>query len=277
MTYKAPQVSGSAMAMMAAVAAFMAVPLFIPGAPVVGQGGAIAASPEAGAPLAAFSAQQRAGIEKIVREYLLAHPEIIIEVSRELEKRQAVAQADSHAKLLVAKRAEIFRNPQDFVAGNPDGKVTVVEFSDYNCGWCKRSIGELQKLIDADKDVRVVIKEFPIFGEDSEFAARAAKASKTQGKYWEFHTAMMRERRVTKANVLQIAAKVGLDVEKLKTDMAKPEIAAALKETAAVAQALGIEGTPGLLVDSRVNVGYLPVSGLQDLISQVRKDGCKVC
>ena len=176
MTYKAPQVSGSAMAMMAAVAAFMAVPLFIPGAPVVGQGGAIAASPEARPPLAGFSAQQRAGIEQIVREYLLAHPEIIIEVSRELEKRQAVAQADSHAKLLVAKRAEIFRNPQDFVAGNPDGKVTVVEFSDYNCGWCKRSIGELQKLIDADKDVRVVIKEFPIFGEDSEFAARFYRA-----------------------------------------------------------------------------------------------------
>ena len=108
-------------------------------------------------------------------------------------------------------------------------------------------------------------------------AAKAAMASKAQGKYWEFHTALMQERRVTKDNTFDIAKKVGLDVEKLKVDMAKPEIDAAMKATAATAQALGIEGTPGFIIDSRINVGYLTADGLTKVVDEVRKAGCKVC
>jgi protein-disulfide isomerase len=157
------------------------------------------------------------------------------------------------------------------------GSISVVEFFDYNCGWCKKAVDDLNKLTAADPNVRIVFKELPIFGENSTVAAKAAMASVKQGKYWDFHVALMKEKQVTKDNVYTIAEKVGLNVDKLKADMADPAIEAALKENAAIAQALNIEGTPGFLVDTKVNVGYVPVDGLKALIADVRKAGCQVC
>lgn len=281
--------SAGVMAMFAAVAAFALVPFALPDAKTavgtvanvasVGAGAApeaLAATPIAPA-IRSFSAAQQAEIGQIVRDYLVKNPEVLIDVTRELEKRQASAQAEQHEKVVTDKQAEIFRSSYDFVLGNPNGKISIAEYFDYNCGWCKRALGEVQKLVEADKDIRIVMKELPIFGADSEFAAKAAMASKAQGKYWEFHTALMQERRVTKDNTLDIAKKVGIDVEKLKVDMAKPEIDAAMKATAATAQALGIEGTPGFIIDSRINVGYLTADGLTKVVDEVRKAGCKVC
>lgn len=273
-------------AMFVAVAAFAAVPFVVPN---LNQQGAATASASAPASAVAparlatasagssFSAAQKAEIGAIVRDYLVKNPEVLIDVTRELEKRQAAAQAEQHEKLVTAKQAEIFRSTNDFALGSKDAKISIAEYFDYNCGWCKRAVSEVQKLVESDKNVRVVMKELPIFGPDSEFAAKAAMASKVQGKYWDFHLALMKERRVTKANTLEIAQKVGLDVEKLKADMARPEIEAALKATAATAQALGIEGTPGFVIDSRVNVGYLTADGLAKAVDEVRKAGCKVC
>jgi len=281
--------SAGVMAMFAAVAAFALVPFALPDAKTaVGAVANVAsvgagATPEAPAATAiapasrSFSAAQQAEIGQIVRDYLVKNPEVLIDVTRELEKRQASVQAEQHEKVVTEKQAEIFRSSYDYVLGNPNGKISIAEYFDYNCGWCKRALGEVQKLVDADKDVRIVMKELPIFGADSEFAAKAAMASKAQGKYWEFHTALMQERRVTKDNTFDIAKKVGLDVEKLKVDMAKPEIDAAMKATAATAQALGIEGTPGFIIDSRINVGYLTADGLTKVVDEVRKAGCKVC
>ena len=142
---------------------------------------------------------------------------------------------------------------------------------------CALPIYDLVKLTKADPKVRVVMKEFPIFGEASAMAAKAAMASVKQGKYWEYHTALMREKQVSKDNLFQIAERVGLNVAKLKTDMADPKLEEALKETTQLAQALSIEGTPGFIVDSKVNVGYLPTEGLQQLIGEIRKTGCKMC
>jgi protein-disulfide isomerase len=120
-------------------------------------------------------------------------------------------------------------------------------------------------------------RRFPIFGEHSEFAARAALASKPQGKYWDFHVAMMKERRVTKDNVLQIAERVGIDVEKLKVEMAKPKYAEAIQKTQQIATSLGIEGTPGFIVDDKVSPGYVPSEQLKAMVADVRKNGCKIC
>lgn len=229
------------------------------------------------APQTAFSAEQRGAIEQIVREYLLAHPEILMDVSKELENRQAAQQAALAKKVIFDKKAAIFQAPTDFVAGNPKGDITVVEFFDYNCGWCKKALDEISKLTKADPKIRVVLKEMPIFGENSTIAAKAAMASNAQGKYWEFHSALMKERQVTKDNVFKIAEKVGLNVEKLKKDMENPAFEAAIKETQELAQQLGIEGTPGFIVDSKVNVGFVPADGLKDMIAEVRKSGCQVC
>jgi protein-disulfide isomerase len=228
-------------------------------------------------PAEAFSKAQRTEIEKIVRAYLVANPEVMVEVSRELERKQQEAQAEAHRKIIVENADKLYRSNLDYVLGNADGDVGVIEFFDYNCGWCKRALDQVQQLVDKDKSVRVVMKEMPIFGEDSTFAAKAAMASKAQGKYWDFHVALMKERRVTQANTLEIAERVGIDVEKLKNDMEDPKIDAALRETSQIAEALQIQGTPGFIVDTKVNVGFVPVEGLQQLVADVRKDGCQTC
>ncbi len=242
--------------------------------PAVSTGAAPAATTADAGP---FSPEQKQAIERIVKDYLLQNPEILIEVGKELEKRQASMQVAEQKRLIVENKGQIFAAPTDFVLGNPNGDITVVEFFDYNCGWCKRAVDEIVKLTAADSNVKIVMKEFPIFGENSTVAAKAAMASIKQGKYWEFHRALMKERQVTKDNIFPIAEKVGLDVAKLKADMDNPEFDAAIKATSEIAQALGIEGTPGFIVDAKVNVGYLPLDGLKQLIGEARKTGCQVC
>lgn len=224
-----------------------------------------------------FSAAQREQIGRIVREYLLQNPEVLVEVSAELDRRRKAEEAGKQAKVLISEKNSIFRSPHDFVLGNPNGDITVVEYFDYNCGWCKRALNEVNKLTEQDKNVRVVMKEFPIFGEHSTFAAKAALASIKQNKYWEFHTALMRAERVTTSNTLDIAKRVGIDVDALKKEMAKPVYDEAIAENSRIAQALGMQGTPGFIVDSRVNFGYVPADGLKQMLAEVRKEGCKVC
>ena len=224
-----------------------------------------------------FTPEQKQAIERIVREYLIQNPEIMVETGKELEKRQTALQAEEHRKIIFEKKASIFRARSDFVMGNPSGDITLVEFFDYNCGWCKRTVDELATLVKADSNVRIVFKEFPIFGENSTFAAKAAMASIKQGKYWDFHRALMKERQVTKDNVLKIAEKVGLNIATLKEEMANPAHDVVLKENAQIAQSLGIEGTPGFIIDAKVNVGFVPADGLKEIIADVRKAGCQVC
>jgi len=223
------------------------------------------------------SPQQRQAFEQIIREYLIANPEVLLEASKELENRQAAQAAVQQRQTIVDKKTAIFRAPTDFVMGDPNGDITVVEFFDYNCGWCKRGVDELVKLTKADPKLRIVLKELPIFGENSQAASKAAMAAIAQGKYWDFHVALMKERQVTKDNLFKIAEKVGLDIARLKKDMEDPKIEEALKETQALATALAIEGTPGFIIDSRVNVGFLPASGILGVVSEVRKAGCQIC
>ncbi|MFZ4805650.1 MAG: DsbA family protein [Hyphomicrobiaceae bacterium] len=224
-----------------------------------------------------FTSEQRQAIEQVVRDFLVAHPEVLLEVTKELEQRQQALMADAQRKLIIEKKASIFKASTDYVFGNPKGNIAVVEFFDYNCGWCKRAVDELTKLTKADPNVRVIMKELPIFGDNSAFAAKAAMASIAQGKYWDFHVAMMREKQVTKENTFRIAEKVGIDVARLKRDMENPALDAALKANQDLAQGLGIEGTPGFIVDTKVNVGFVPADGLKEMIAEIRKAGCQVC
>jgi protein-disulfide isomerase len=226
-----------------------------------------------------FSTKQKTDIEELVHAYLIEHPEILQEMSTKLEANQRKTEADTRNATLSNKAADIFHDETDAVIGNPKGDVTLVEFMDYNCGWCKKSMVEMQALIKADPKVRVVMKEFPIFGEGSEYAARAALASVKQSKYWQLHQAMFAsEVKITPEVVDQIAVEQGLDLAKLKADMQDPAIAANIQKTNILAQTLLFTGTPAFIVDNQISPGYVPVDTLQNMVVSVRANGgCKVC
>lgn len=228
---------------------------------------------------AEFNDGQRKEMESIIKDYLLSHPEILQEMSQTLEQKQKQAEDEQRKGGLVQNADQIFRDKADFVAGNPNGKVTMVEFFDYNCGWCKKGFPEVLSLLDSDKDLKFVLKEFPIFGEDSEYAAKAAIASGKQGKYWNLHIAMFsHEGKITKESVDEIAAGIGLNMEQLKKDMNDPAIAEILARNRSLAQSLAINGTPAFIIDDKLVPGYLPKTELAAAIGEIRaKGGCSLC
>jgi protein-disulfide isomerase len=228
---------------------------------------------------AEFSPQERQDIEALIKDYLIRNPEVIKEALDELGRRQTV-EAQAKTKQTISERAkEIYRASEDLVLGNPAGKVTVVEFFDYNCGYCKRALPEIAKLIESDKDVRVVIKEFPILGSGSVFAAKAALASGMQGKYAEFHNALTTIEGVKdETSVMQAAQEIGLDVGKLKTDMETEAVVNVIRTNYSLAESLSINGTPSFVIDDILEPGYVSFDVLAKHVSTVRQNGgCKIC
>ena len=226
-----------------------------------------------------FNPKQRDEIGAIVRDYLLKHPEVLLEVSKELDKRQAQAESEQNKAALAANANQIFRSPDDFVAGNPKGDVTIVEFFDYNCPWCKKSMPILKQLMESDKGVKLVLKEFPILGEGSEYAARAAIAAMAQGKYLEFHIALYEHEGKIDAGVVdRIAQSMSLDVARMKADMNSPATANIISRNQQLAQMLGINGTPGFVIDQEIIPGFVPAKQLSVSVQNVRDSGgCKLC
>jgi protein-disulfide isomerase len=226
-----------------------------------------------------FNAKQRDEIGAVVRDYLLKNPELLLELSKELEKRQQASEDQQRETAVSENAAELFRSKADLVAGNAKGDVTMVEFFDYNCSWCKKGLPEVLSLMEADTNLRLVLKEFPIFGEISEYAAKAALASNKQGKYWQFHLAMLgHEGKLAKSDVDAIATAQGLDLAMLKKDMESPEIAGTIQRNQKLAQMMAINGTPAFIIDRKVIPGYLPKEGLAEAIKQIRDTGgCAVC
>lgn len=232
-----------------------------------------------GVQAASFSQPQKDEIGEIVRAYLLEHPDILREMSDKLDAQQKMAEDKARGSALGENADAIFKSAIDPVVGNPKGDVTMVEFMDYNCGWCKRSVGEVSKLLEQDKNLKVVFKEFPIFGEGSEYAARAALAATRQGKYWDLHRALFAHEGKVDAEVTdQLAEAQGIDMAQLKKDMEDPAIAGAIGANHALGQSLMITGTPAFIIDRTVVPGYLPIDGLQSEIDKVRKaGGCSLC
>lgn len=227
-----------------------------------------------------FNDAQKRGIEQIVKDYLLQNPKIMVEVQTALEQKMAMEEAE-RTKTLVAENAkEIYRHPDAPVAGNPDGDITVVEFFDYNCGYCKRGFHNIRELIEKDKNVRVVFKELPILSKDSEDAAKIALAARAQGKYWELHQAMIESKgRVTEATALEMAGTLGLDVAKLKADKDSDVVKGELARVEALAKKMNISGTPHFLVGSDA-IGGAPEDLLDQLtakIATLRQAGCGYC
>lgn len=215
---------------------------------------------------------------EIVRQHLTENPEILVEMTTELDKRQAEEQAALQEKAISENADALFRSDKSFTGGNPNGDVTVVEFFDYNCGFCRRAMPDVLKLVDNDDKVKLVLKELPIFGEESEAAAKGALASKKQGKYFEMHQKLFSEPgKANKDKVLRVANELGLDVPQLEKDMESPEVKAALEEAHGLAQKLGLQGTPLYLIGDR-SIPGAPEDLYDQLVAkvaEVREKGCK--
>jgi len=225
-----------------------------------------------GEAVAAETAISKSEFERRVHEYLLQHPEVIGEAINRLETQQREQEAKQGQAALRSHADEVFRDPDAPVSGNSNGDATLVEFFDYNCPYCKLMAPVMTQAEAADPKLRVVYKEFPILGPDSLFAAKAALAAAKQGKYVAFHRALYQVRgHVDKGKVLETAKIVGIDVARLKLDMQTPEINAYIDKNIKLAQALGINGTPGFAVGDKVLVGATDLKSLQTAIEASRK------
>lgn len=171
-----------------------------------------------------------------------------------------------------ALRRDLERDPTAPVLGNPDGDITLTEFFDYNCQHCRKMPAVIQKLIAADPRLRIVYREWPIFGEGSEFAARASLASLQQGKYWALHTGLMAERgRIAEAAVLRVARQAGLDVDRLRKDMEAPQVARHIDLSQRLADHMGIDGTPSFVAGDEAAFGAMSLGDLRALVARARE------
>ncbi|WP_416221395.1 DsbA family protein [Pseudotabrizicola sp.] len=210
-------------------------------------------------------------IKALVAETLRENPELVLEALQALEARQAEAQAATAASVLTKERTTLERDPNAPIFGNPDGDVTIVEFFDYNCPYCKRAMPEVNALMAEDTNVRLVLREWPILSEGSAFAARAALASRQQGKYAEMHDALMTMRGKVEAEaVLRVAGEVGLDIEKLKIDMQSPEVEEHIATSMRLAEALGFNGTPSFVVGDQLIPGFVEKPQLVEAVTAAR-------
>ena len=229
--------------------------------------GASAPARAAQAEAADLSVEQ---IEKIVREYLLREPEVIYDALQELQRRQAEAAAARQRAAIAENRDELLDDPTSPVGGNPDGDVTLVEFFDYRCAYCRRVVSSMRALLDQDRALRVVFKDLPVLGPDSVRAAQAALASRNQNGYVPFHFALMAADDLSLEGIRTIAESVGLDPDQLEADMAAPEVMATIEANYALANQLGIEGTPAFVIGDQLIPGAVDKARLEQLIQAAR-------
>jgi protein-disulfide isomerase len=223
-----------------------------------------------------FSTDQREEIGTIIKDYLLSHPEVMQDVMAELEKRQQSAEAEKHRAAVVENKTALFSSPHQVVLGNPQGNVTMVEFFDYNCGYCKRAMSDMLDLIKADGNLKFVLKEFPVLGEGSVEAARVAVAARMQDnsgkKYVEFHQKLLGSRGAAdKMRALAVAKEVGFDMPRLERDMGSDEVKKTIEENMKLAEARGVSGTPSYVVGDEVVVGAVGLDALREKIGAERK------
>ena len=222
-------------------------------------------------------APDQARVEQIMRDYLTKNPEILVEMTTELDKRQAAEQAAQQQKTISENANALFRSSASHTAGNPDGDVSIVEFFDYNCGYCRKALPDVVKLTNDDGKIRLVLKELPIFGEDSEAAAKLALAADKQGKYFEMHQKLFSESgKADKEKALGIAKELNLDMEKLEKDAEGDDVKKALDEAKELAQKLNLQGTPLFLIGDRVVPGAPDdlYDQLKAKVVEVREKGC---
>lgn len=228
----------------------------------------------------AFDDAQKDEIGTIVREYLLENPEILLEMQQVLEQRQLAAETEARNKILAEANDRIFNNDKDPVLGNPDGDITVVEFFDYNCGFCRRAHNDMVELLESDSNVRFVVKEFPILGPESQQAHTVSMAFQKimPERYGEFMDRLITSNgRADEATALAVAKEFGAEEAKLRFEMDNPDIISTVQETYEIANSLGITGTPSYIIGNEVLAGAIGTATLAEKIANMRDCGATSC
>ncbi|WP_158808303.1 DsbA family protein [Beijerinckia sp. L45] len=230
---------------------------------------------------AEFSADQTTEIKSIIKSYLLEHPEVLRDAITALDEKEKAAEADTRKKALTDLAGPIYNSPDGFVIGNPKGSVTLVEFFDYNCGYCKRALDDLDRLMKDNKDLRVILRDFPILSPNSVQASIIAVAAHEQfpgEKFWDFHRKLLGTKgMVGKDQALDVAKSMGADMDKLAKDAAKPEVRTAIQGSDEVAKGLSLNGTPSYILGDDVLIGAVGYDEINGKIGNVRKCGKVLC
>jgi protein-disulfide isomerase len=223
----------------------------------------------------AFTPAQAAQVEKIVHDYIGAHPEVVLDAIKKLQAQQKAQRAEDAKKAIAGEEQALKHDQNAFVAGNPNGDVTVVEFFDYNCPYCRAVVPTMQALLADDRNLRLVIKEWPIKGADSLAAAHVSLAAAKQKEFLAFHfTLLSAEGHVGEAQALEAAKKAGLDMDKLKKDMAAMKPEDIFRGNDALAEKIGIDGTPAFIIGDKIMPGVASEAEFKSLIADARK-ACK--
>lgn len=218
-----------------------------------------------------FSAEQKKEIETLVHDYMMNNPQVIMDSVDKFRQRSEEESTKAFDEKIASSGDRLYNDPTSPVGGNPKGDVVLVEFFDYNCGYCKLAFKDLQTLINEDKNLKVVFKEIPILSEASHTAARYALAAHKQGKYWDFHQYLM-ENGANGEALLQNAAKnTGLDFERLKKDADSTEIRTALEKNLELAREIGITGTPGFVIGGKALRGHYGIEALRKTVAETRE------
>ena len=210
-------------------------------------------------------------VERIVQDYIQNNPQVILDSVEAYGRQQQEADVQERQERIEKHLSWLENNDMLPVAGNPEGDITIVEFFDYNCGYCKKALDDVMTIMGEDKGVKFIFVETPILGRTSELAANWAMAAKSQGKYLEYHIALMRNRGpLNEASMASVAEKVGLDVEKMKVDAASNEIKEKVQEKSRKAAQMGISGTPAFIIDGELYGGYIGVERMREAIAEAR-------
>ena len=216
----------------------------------------------------------KAVLGKAIRDYLMANPEVLVEAMQELERKQDSQRDTVAQKAIQENRSALMSDPESPIVGNPNGDVTIVEFSDYQCPYCKRAHTAVKSVLAADSQVKIVFKDLPILGEPSRIAAFAALAARAQNKHLAFHDALMESNgKLDRDRIMEIAGSVGLDVAKLQKDMDDPKLKEIIERNMALASALGVRGTPAFVIGNQFVPGAVDADTLKRMISDVRTKG----
>lgn len=228
-----------------------------------------------------FSPSQKMEIESIIKDYLLQKPEVLREAIGVLEAREKEAETKARKDIVSDPSSLLFSSANQAVVGNPNGKVSLVEFFDYNCGYCKRALGDLARLMKDNPDLRVVLRDLPILSPGSLEAARIANAFRLQfpgEKFWAFHQKLLTSRGpVGKAEALAVAKDLGADMDRLAKDAAQPEVLIGIDESEKLAKSLQVNGTPTYVIGEDVVVGAVGYDELQAKVANIKKCGKVIC
>jgi protein-disulfide isomerase len=230
---------------------------------------------------AEMNAAQKSEIQGIIKDYLMSNPEVLRDALNEMEARQKADEAAARTKAVSDAAPLIFNSPRQAVLGNPNGKVTLVEFFDYNCGYCKKSLGDIVQLVKEDPELRLVIKDFPVLGPGSVEAAEVATALRKQftgDKYWQYHLKLMAAKgQVGKAQAMAVAKEMGADMDKLARDAGSPDTKESIQEVMKIADGLQLTGTPTFVVGNDVIVGAVGHDDLKSKLDNVKRCGKVAC